>query len=108
MPDARPLSLAAVRVLAAIAEGTRHGFDIMDAVGMASGTVYPILSRLEKAGYIRGRWEAASVAQRDRRPPRRYYEISAAGSKALAAGAAYYRTRGASRSAALTPKPARG
>jgi PadR family transcriptional regulator len=108
MPDPRPLSLATVRVLTAIADGTRHGFDIMDAIGLPSGTVYPILSRLEKAGFVRGRWESATTAQRDKRPPRRYYEISAAGTKALAASAAYYRTLGGSSPGTLDPRPARG
>jgi len=106
-PRSRPLSLASVRVLAAIAQGTRHGFDIMENCELPSGTVYPILARLEHAGLIRGKWEAASVAQRDKRPPRRYYEISAAGSKALAASTAYYRSLGAS-GGAPEPGTARG
>jgi DNA-binding PadR family transcriptional regulator len=50
----RPLSLASVRVLAAIAGGTRHGFDIMEECDLPSGTVYPILARLEHAGLVRG------------------------------------------------------
>jgi DNA-binding PadR family transcriptional regulator len=103
----RPLSLASVRVLAAIARGTRHGFDIMEECGLPSGTVYPILARLEHAGLIRGKWEAAGVAQRDKRPPRRYYEISAAGSKVLARSTAYYRSLGATDGGPL-PGPARG
>lgn len=108
MPD-RPLSLATVRVLGAIAVGARYGFDIMDAVALPSGTVYPILSRLEKAGSIRGRWEAPTVAQRDKRPARRYYEISAAGSKVLARSVEYYRTLGASGARPVTaaPRPSR-
>lgn len=107
MADLKPLSLATVRVLGSIANGVRYGFDIMDASELPSGTVYPILSRLEKAGYIRGRWEPAETAQRDKRPTRRYYEISAAGSKALARSAEHYRSLGG---LALnpTPRPARG
>ena len=107
MPDTRPLSLATVRVLVSIANGARYGFDIMDSSELPSGTVYPILSRLEKAGYIRGRWEPAETAQRDKRPTRRYYEISAAGSKALARSVDHYRTLGGL-TLNPTPRPARG
>ena len=35
-------------VLHALANGVRHGFDVIDATGLASGTVYPILRRLER------------------------------------------------------------
>jgi DNA-binding PadR family transcriptional regulator len=83
-----PTTLA---VLQSIAAGVSHGFDIMDATGLPSGTVYPILGRLERSGFVRSRWESPTVAQREKRPPRRYYEISAAGSAALAASRAHYR-----------------
>src|SRR5215510_3527305 len=90
----KPLSLSAVAVLDAIARRIRHGFDIMDAVALPSGTVYPILGRLERDGYVRSRWEAQSTAFRQKRPPRRYYEITAAGVKALAHSSEHYRTLG--------------
>jgi DNA-binding PadR family transcriptional regulator len=70
-------------VLLAVSRGVRHGFDIMDASGLASGTVYPILRRLEDEGMVRSRWEAASTARDEQRPPRRYYTITGAGSSAL-------------------------
>ena len=34
-------------VLQALLQGHHHGFDIMDATSLPSGTVYPILRRLE-------------------------------------------------------------
>ena len=37
-------------VLEAIAAGRHHGFDIMDATDLPSGTVYPILRRIEDGG----------------------------------------------------------
>jgi len=94
MPDAKPISLTAVRVLKAVADGIPYGFDLMDATGLPSGTVYPILSRLERQELVRSRWEAPSIARRDKRPPRRYYEISALGIKALARSIEHYRTLG--------------
>ena len=69
--------------LAAIGEGHRYGFDIMDATGLPDGTVYPILRRLESRGCLIGKWEDDEVAFREGRPARRYYELTAAGDDAL-------------------------
>jgi PadR family transcriptional regulator, regulatory protein PadR len=90
----KPLSLSAVAVLDAIARRIRHGFDIMDATRLPSGTVYPILGRLERDGYVRSRWESQTIASREKRPPRRYYEVTAAGAKILAYSIEHYRTLG--------------
>ena len=79
----KTLGMTTVQVLHAVALGTRYGFDIMDATGLPSGTVYPALSRLERAGLLRAKWEAHSVAQREKRPPRKYYQITADGKKRL-------------------------
>lgn len=104
----RPLSLASVTVLKTIADGVRYGFDIMDSTGLPSGTVYPILGRLEKAELVRARWEAVAEARRDKRPPRRYYELSAHGVKALARSIEHYRTLGGMLPAAPLARPSRG
>ena len=66
-------------VLQALLQGHHHGFDIMDAVGLPSGTVYPILRRLDAEGLVKSRWEKEGVARREQRPPRRYYELTSAG-----------------------------
>ena len=72
-------------VLQAVAAGHMYGFDIMDATGLQSGTVFPILRRLEAAGLLRGRWEPVSDAHRGSRPQRRLYELTGVGIEALAA-----------------------
>ncbi|MGD8816480.1 MAG: PadR family transcriptional regulator, partial [Acidobacteriota bacterium] len=51
--------------------------------GLPSGTVYPALRRLKQLGYVSSSWEANDVAEAAKRPRRRYYEVSAAGDKAL-------------------------
>jgi DNA-binding PadR family transcriptional regulator len=66
-------------VLQALARGNAHGFDIMDATDLPSGTVYPILRRLDREGLVSSRWEKQAEAQRAQRPPRRYYRLTAAG-----------------------------
>jgi DNA-binding PadR family transcriptional regulator len=78
-------------VLHALLEGYHHGFDIMDATGLPSGTVYPILRRLESEGYARSRWEKEGLARREQRPPRRYYELTAAGRSLAREAVARYR-----------------
>jgi PadR family transcriptional regulator, regulatory protein PadR len=75
----RPTTL----VLLALSRGVRHGFDVLDYTGLESGTVYPILRRLEDTGCVRSRWEPAERAQRAGRPPRRYYELTGAGAEVL-------------------------
>ncbi len=71
-------------VLQAIADGVRYGFDISDRTGLQTGTVYPALRRLESLGFVRSSWERERIARREQRPARRYYEITRAGSEALA------------------------
>jgi DNA-binding PadR family transcriptional regulator len=91
MPRPAPLSFGSVAILHAVAAGNRFGFDIMDATGLTSGTVYPALDKLEALGYLSSRWEDARVARRDKRPPRRYFDLTAAGAHALAAALQRYK-----------------
>lgn len=66
-------------VLEALARGYHHGFQIMDVTGLPSGTIYPLLRRLDREGLVSSRWEKPAVARREQRPPRRYYQLTAAG-----------------------------
>lgn len=79
----KSLGNTTVRVLHAISTGVRYGFDIMDVTGLPSGTVYPALSRLDRLGYVTTHWEHPALAQREKRPPRKYYAITYAGKQAL-------------------------
>jgi PadR family transcriptional regulator, regulatory protein PadR len=54
------------------------GADIMKATRLQSGTLYPILLRLEKAGVLTSRWED-DRAEDLGRPRRRFYRITPAG-----------------------------
>jgi DNA-binding PadR family transcriptional regulator len=70
-------------VLRAVAAGHQYGFDVMEACGMPSGTVYPALRRLERAGLLRSGWEDASLAFAAGRPRRRTYHLTGRGRGAL-------------------------
>ena len=63
-------------VLRAVAAGHRYGFDVMEACDLPSGTIYPALRRLEKAGWLRSRWEDSEVAREEGRPRRRTYALT--------------------------------
>jgi PadR family transcriptional regulator PadR len=67
---------------AMLAEPTRemYGLEICEAAGLPSGTIHPILARLEGLGWLESRWEDASP-QEEGRPRRRYYYWSKDGAE---------------------------
>ena len=70
-------------VLRAIASGHQYGFDVMEACGLPSGTVYPALRRMEKAGLLRSGWESEEEASAAGRPRRLTYRLTGTGREAL-------------------------
>ena len=50
------LGFSSAAILHAVADGRRFGFDVMQATGLTSGTVYPALERLEAGGYLKSSW----------------------------------------------------
>lgn len=97
------LSLSGTAILQALGHGYRYGFDIMDLTGLPSGTVYPALRRLEKAGLVESEWEDETQARKDQRPARKYYKLTGAGKAALANAVSRYRRL----EGTLTKKPKR-
>ncbi len=78
------MTYATALVLQALDSGHRHGFDIIDATNLRSGTVYPLLRRLQEAGLITSKWERISIARSSNRPPRKYYELNKAADELVA------------------------
>jgi PadR family transcriptional regulator len=58
------------------------GLRLCQMTGYRSGTIYPALDRLMKAGWISDHWEVVTPPDR---PPRRYYEITTTGREQYAA-----------------------
>jgi PadR family transcriptional regulator PadR len=83
----QPLSYTATLVLQALARNHRYGFEIMRVSELPSGTVYPLLRRLEHAGLVRSRWEDLDPAE-EGRPARRFYQLTPKGKRALEDGIA--------------------
>ncbi|WP_353701736.1 helix-turn-helix transcriptional regulator [Bradyrhizobium sp. INPA03-11B] len=59
----------------------RSGAEIHQATRIGSGTLYPLLVRLEEAGWFLSEWEQIEPSQ-EGRPRRRYYTITGAGQRA--------------------------
>jgi PadR family transcriptional regulator PadR len=69
-------------VLHLLGPGEAYGYEIVTklatrtngALGVTDGTLYPVLYRLERAGYVAVRWETP-----ERGVPRKYYRLTDAG-----------------------------
>jgi PadR family transcriptional regulator PadR len=72
------LTVPTAQVVRALLSGDRYGRAIIATTGLKSGTVYPILGRLEASGWITGEWEPIDPAHKGR-PARRYYEMTDTG-----------------------------
>lgn len=83
-PDEIRVTLQVLRVLEAMVhqpDGEFYGSELTDATGLKSGTVYPILARLERAGWATSAWEPTAPAELGR-PRRRHYKLTGVGSAA--------------------------
>src|ERR1700730_19251385 len=77
------MSLQTLRVLEAFLENPTDqlsGADVQKRSRLASGTLYPILLRLESAGWFVSRWEAIDPSSAGR-PRRRPYRTTSTGLK---------------------------
>jgi transcriptional regulator len=78
---------AELLILSLVEDQPRHGYDLSKLIEMRSNGVlkfrvaslYPLLYRLEKRGWIQGRWIEKAGQRR-----RRYYRLTAAGAGVLA------------------------
>jgi PadR family transcriptional regulator, regulatory protein PadR len=94
-------------LLAALEGGPRHGYAIMDALRAGSGgqfdlptgTIYPALHRLERAGLIQAAWSQAAGRRR------RVYRLAPAGRRAPDAERTTWRQFSAAVTALMEPAP---
>jgi PadR family transcriptional regulator, regulatory protein PadR len=84
MEASAKISHTSALILQTIGSGYEYGFDLMEATGLPSGTIYPALRRLEKESMILGTWEEKRSAFSRDRPRRRYYRLTRQGREALA------------------------
>ncbi|OYU25362.1 MAG: PadR family transcriptional regulator [Burkholderiales bacterium PBB2] len=74
-------ALAVLLVLADAGEEWRHGYDIATQADIKSGTLYPLLMRLEAQGQLEAVWQESPTPGR---PPRHAYRLTEAGHAWLA------------------------
>ncbi len=93
-----------LRALLIDPEAELYGVEVGAAAGLPSGTVHPILARLEGLGWVTSRWEDIDPSA-EGRPARRYYRIEPNGEAAARnALAGAYQSRRASKTS-LVPQP---
>ena len=79
---ARKPSPQTLAILSALAGADwLYGLELAERTGLKSGSLYPILIRLDERGLLESRWIEPSAAGR---PPRHAYRILPAGRHALA------------------------
>ena len=54
----------------------RYGYDLMKAARLPSGTLYPLLARLEHQKLVTSEWE---TPQQEGQRPRKYYQLTGEG-----------------------------
>jgi DNA-binding PadR family transcriptional regulator len=54
----------------------RYGYDLMKAASLQSGTLYPLLARLEHQKLVASAWE---TPQQEGQRPRKYYSLTGEG-----------------------------
>ena len=94
-------------LLAALEGGPRHGYAVIEALrqdsggrlDLPTGTIYPALRRLERAGLVATRWS------QDGGRRRRMYELTASGRRALDTERRSWREFSAAVTALLGPNP---
>jgi PadR family transcriptional regulator, regulatory protein PadR len=75
----RPLERV-LRVLLADPTAEHYGYDLMKATSLPSGTLYPMLARLQQEGLVHSAWEEQRP-DAGGRPPRKYYRLTAEGAR---------------------------
>ena len=67
-----------LRVMTTDPAAPHYGYDLMKAAKLPSGTLYPMLARLQQEGLVDSEWEAPRP-DAGGRPPRKYYRLTGEG-----------------------------
>jgi PadR family transcriptional regulator PadR len=59
----------------------RYGLEISKQAGLETGTLYPVMARLEGVGWVESHWEDPELSISDGRPRRRYYQLTRDGAE---------------------------
>jgi len=95
-----------LRVLLDDTSAQRYGYDLMKAARLPSGTLYPMLARLQAEGLVTSEWES-QPQDASGRPPRKYYQLTGEGIRVARLELAHASAT-AQRTAPVTRSPAAG
>jgi PadR family transcriptional regulator, regulatory protein PadR len=95
-----------LRVLVADPAAPHYGYDLMKAARLPSGTLYPMLARLQQEGLVNSEWEDQRP-DAGGRPPRKYYRLTAEGVRVVRLELAHAATAPSS-TRRLAARPAHG
>lgn len=70
-----PQTRSVLAALSADPSAWRYGYDLAKETGLASGTLYPLLMRLERREFLTARWEPPNEG----RKARHVYRLTASG-----------------------------
>jgi len=73
-------TLKVLREMVAAPTHSHYGLELVEAAGLPSGTIYPILARLEKADWVSSGWEDVDPSV-VKRPRRRFYMLTGRGAQ---------------------------
>lgn len=73
-------TLAVLQVMVSRPTESHYGLEVSEQADLATGTVYPILRRLEQDGWVTSSWEDVDPSE-ESRPRRRLYFLTGAGAR---------------------------
>lgn len=97
MPRRQYTSIQALQLFSQLLEAPEnwyYGYQLCEALGFKSGTLYPLLMRLADQGLLDAKWEDSEVSGR---PPRHLYRLNEAGIRLAKSRVAEFATRIAAR-----------
>ncbi len=77
-PNSSKQTEALLVTLLGAVEQWRHGYDLSRETALKSGTLYPILMRLDRQGWLEARWEDEPAPGK---PRRHLYRLTALGAE---------------------------
>jgi|SRR5579862_4530707 len=93
-----------LRVFLADVSAPRYGYDLMKAARLPSGTLYPMLARLQDEGLVAAEWEQQREDAAGR-PPRKFYQLTGEGVRVARLELAQAAARKTSRSSVQRDAP---
>ena len=75
-PHSSSQAIALFKALLAAPQSWQHGYDLMGCTGLKSGTLYPLLIRLQEDGHLDSEWQPPVPPAR---APRHAYRLTQSG-----------------------------